>query len=47
MKGTANVDSAICMGCGVCEGQCVERAVSLRRDPDKGTPLDVRLLQGP
>jgi ferredoxin len=40
----AAVDWEACLGCGVCEGQCPQGAVSLVRDPNKGVPLDVRLL---
>jgi ferredoxin len=44
VDGRAVVDEAKCLGCGVCVGQCPAAAVSLRRDPDKGIPLDARLL---
>jgi NAD-dependent dihydropyrimidine dehydrogenase PreA subunit len=33
-----------CLGCGVCVGQCAHGAACLVRDPNKGVPLDVRLL---
>jgi ferredoxin len=32
------------MGCGVCEGQCPEGAITLVLDARKGQPLDVRQL---
>jgi ferredoxin len=32
------------MGCGACEPQCPQEAISLVRDEAKGEPLDVRLL---
>jgi ferredoxin len=41
----AIVDSAKCMGCGVCEDRCPIRAISLRREPSKGEPLDVAELK--
>jgi ferredoxin len=44
VNGQAVVNSEACMGCGVCEGQCSAAAMSLVRDPRKGTPLDVRML---
>jgi NAD-dependent dihydropyrimidine dehydrogenase PreA subunit len=33
-----------CLGCGVCEGQCPNSAITLVRDENKGEPLDVRAL---
>ena len=37
-----------CLGCGACLARCPEGALSLERDPRKGIPLDVRLLdEGP
>jgi len=44
VNGQAKVDADACMGCGVCEGLCISGAVSLVKDPDKGIPLDVRLM---
>jgi Pyruvate/2-oxoacid:ferredoxin oxidoreductase delta subunit len=38
------VDSNACMGCGVCEGQCSQHAITLVRDERKGIPLDVRAM---
>lgn len=35
-----------CMGCGVCLGQCRSEAISLRREPARGIPLDVGQLAG-
>jgi ferredoxin len=43
-SGVARVDADGCMGCGVCAAQCVPGALSLRRDVEKGEPLDVRSL---
>ena len=41
----AVVDAAKCMGCGVCEDKCPIQAISLRREPAKGEPLDVDELR--
>jgi formate hydrogenlyase subunit 6/NADH:ubiquinone oxidoreductase subunit I len=34
-----------CMGCGVCVDVCPVGAVSLRREPSKGDPLDIEELK--
>jgi ferredoxin len=34
-----------CMGCGVCEDVCPIGAISLRREPSKGEPLDLEELK--
>jgi Pyruvate/2-oxoacid:ferredoxin oxidoreductase delta subunit len=41
----AVIDQAKCMGCGVCEDKCPIHAISLRREPAKGEPLDVDELK--
>ena len=33
-----------CMGCGVCEDKCPAQAIGLKRDPEKGDPLDLAQL---
>ena len=38
------VDKDKCMGCGVSEDVCLPGAISLRRDPSKGDPLDLAEL---
>ena len=38
------VDEEKCMGCGVCESKCDVEAITLKRDPSKGDPLDVHEL---
>jgi ferredoxin len=35
------IDEEKCMGCGVCEDVCPVEALSLRREPSKGEPLDL------
>jgi len=40
----AEVDRERCMGCGVCVGRCPGGALALVRAPEKGLPLDVRVL---
>jgi ferredoxin len=40
------IDEEKCMGCGVCEDVCPVEALSLRRDPSKGEPLDLGELIG-
>jgi ferredoxin len=47
MQKTAVLAWEKCMGCGVCETTCPQAAISLVREPRKGIPLDVRLLQHP
>lgn len=43
--GKAVVNLGKCMGCGVCEDQCPTGAMSLRREPSKGLPLDLEELK--
>ncbi len=33
-----------CMGCGVCISKCNQEALSLRRAPEKGEPLEIFTL---
>ncbi len=42
----AVIDSGKCMGCGVCERACADKAISLKRDPSKGDPLDLDEMLG-
>ncbi len=35
------VDTEKCMGCGVCVEKCAQGALELRREPGKGTPLEL------
>ncbi len=34
-----------CMGCGVCEDVCPNSAIELKRDPEKGEPLDIEEMK--
>jgi Pyruvate/2-oxoacid:ferredoxin oxidoreductase delta subunit len=43
-NGSISVDLEACMGCGVCVSKCPQEALSLRREPGKGVPLDIRAL---
>jgi ferredoxin len=43
--GKAVINEVKCMGCGVCEDICPIGAISLRREPSKGDPLDLEELQ--
>ncbi len=45
VNGRAQVDVDRCMGCGVCVDLCRENALSLRREPRRGVPLDVSALK--
>jgi len=38
------VDGERCMGCGVCVSKCDRGALSLRRAPEKGIPLEIQEL---
>jgi NAD-dependent dihydropyrimidine dehydrogenase PreA subunit len=42
-KAVVNLEK--CMGCGVCEDVCQVEAISLRREPSKGDPLDLDELK--
>jgi ferredoxin len=42
--GSYSVDKEKCMGCGICEDVCAALAISLRREPSKGDPLDIAEL---
>jgi len=39
--GVVTVDEERCMGCGVCVSKCAQGALSLRREPGKGEPLEI------
>lgn len=41
----AVIDLSKCMGCGVCVSVCPTSALSLRREPSKGEPLDLDALK--
>jgi ferredoxin len=43
----AVVDTNLCMGCGVCASKCRNGAASLRLEPAKGQPLELRALLEP
>ena len=45
IDGRAAVDFEKCMGCGVCSTKCEQEAMRLRREPSKGKPLDICVLQ--
>ncbi|MFA9403901.1 MAG: 4Fe-4S binding protein [Anaerolineales bacterium] len=38
------IDRGLCMGCGVCVSTCLEGALSLQEDPEKGVPLVISEL---
>ena len=42
--GSFSIDKDKCMGCGVCEDVCPPEAITLRREPSKGEPLDLEEL---
>ncbi len=44
VNGSNWVDQELCMGCGVCISKCPQEAITLRREPSKGVPLDIRAL---
>ncbi len=43
-NGSNIADDELCMGCGVCVSKCPQEALSLRRAPSKGVPLEIRAL---
>lgn len=40
----AHIHIEDCFGCGVCVDKCAEKAITLQRDPAKGTPLEIQKL---
>lgn len=44
MSGEQRIDTAACMGCGVCVNGCAPEALSLVRDPARGEPLEIHNL---
>jgi ferredoxin len=40
----ARIDTAACMGCGVCVSQCPQGAISQLRDPIEGEALEIQTL---
>ncbi|MGD8458175.1 MAG: 4Fe-4S binding protein [Anaerolineales bacterium] len=45
--GVGQIDNALCMGCGICVDKCPEEAITLRREPSKGIPLEIhKLMEG-
>jgi Pyruvate/2-oxoacid:ferredoxin oxidoreductase delta subunit len=44
VNGSACVDHQACMGCGVCVSRCPQKAITLRREPSKGIPLEIHAL---
>jgi NAD-dependent dihydropyrimidine dehydrogenase PreA subunit len=45
IDGLTGIDHEKCMGCGVCGNKCEQKAITLKRDPAKGEPLDICALQ--
>jgi NAD-dependent dihydropyrimidine dehydrogenase PreA subunit len=45
LNGNIAIDRDKCMGCGVCQSQCKANALELIRAPEKGMPMDVRVLK--
>ncbi len=44
VAGQAVIHSDDCFGCGVCVDKCAQEAITLRRDPAKGVPLEIHKL---
>jgi ferredoxin len=44
IDGVHHADKDRCLGCGVCVSQCDHGALSLRRDPSRGEPLEIQDL---
>ena len=43
-NGIMVVDSALCMGCGVCASKCPEEGISIQLAPEKGIPFEIEKL---
>jgi NAD-dependent dihydropyrimidine dehydrogenase PreA subunit len=39
------VDFKTCMGCGVCQDSCPVEGIKLRKESQKGEPLDLDILK--
>ena len=44
VDGRKVIDVERCLGCGVCVTKCTHNAIELRRDPARGTPLEIEQL---
>jgi len=44
LEGKAYIDRELCFGCGVCVDKCQNNAITLKRDPQKGIPLEIEKL---
>ena len=43
-NGHIDLKADLCMGCGVCVSRCLKGAVSLKREPNRGEPLEIHRL---
>jgi MinD superfamily P-loop ATPase len=41
VDGRKVINAERCLGCGVCVTKCSHGAIELRRDPSRGTPLEI------
>jgi Pyruvate/2-oxoacid:ferredoxin oxidoreductase delta subunit len=44
VNGSNHADHKACMGCGLCVSKCSQEAITLRREPSKGLPLEISAL---
>ena len=44
VDGRKVIDAERCLGCGVCVAKCAQGAITLRREPTRGSPLEIEQM---